>query len=70
MKTQDDLQFDTRSVLVTPSQRQLAWQRTEFYAFVHFSVNTFTNREWGDGTEPPSSRAGAKQEGEIGRAHV
>ncbi len=40
MKTQDDLQFDTRSVLVTPSQRQLAWQRTEFYAFVHFSVNT------------------------------
>ena len=60
MKTQDDLQFDTRSVLVTPSQRQLAWQRTEFYAFVHFSVNTFTNREWGDGTEPPSCFAPAR----------
>ena len=54
MKTQLDLQFDARSVLVTPSKRQLAWQETEFYAFIHFSVNTFTNREWGDGTEPPS----------------
>ena len=54
MKTQADLQFDARSVLVTPSRRQLAWQETEFYAFIHFSVNTFTNREWGDGTEPPS----------------
>lgn len=54
MKTRLDLQFDARSVLVTPSKRQLAWQETEFYAFIHFSVNTFTNREWGDGTEPPS----------------
>ena len=60
MKTQDDLRFDARSVLVTPSSRQLAWQRTEFYAFVHFSVNTFTNREWGDGTEPPSCFAPAR----------
>lgn len=54
MKTQTDLQFDARSVLVMPSRRQLAWQETEFYAFIHFSVNTFTDREWGDGTEPPS----------------
>ena len=54
MKTQTDLQFDARSVLVMPSRRQLVWQETEFYAFIHFSVNTFTNREWGDGTEPPS----------------
>lgn len=60
MKTQSDLQFDARSVLVTPSRRQLAWQRTEFYAFIHFSVNTFTNREWGDGTEPPSCFAPAR----------
>lgn len=54
MKNRPDLQFDARSVLVIPSRRQLAWQETEFYAFIHFSVNTFTNREWGDGTEPPS----------------
>lgn len=60
MKNQSDLQFDARSVLVTPSRRQLAWQETEFYAFIHFSVNTFTNREWGDGTEPPSCFAPAR----------
>lgn len=60
MKTQTDLQFDARSVLVMPSRRQLAWQETEFYAFIHFSVNTFTNREWGDGTEPPSCFAPAR----------
>ncbi len=36
---------------VKPSPRQIAWYDTGFYAFVHFGVNTFTNREWGDGTE-------------------
>ena len=45
---------DRRLVAVTPSPRQLALQEMEFYAFVHFTVNTFTDREWGDGTESPS----------------
>ncbi len=37
-----------------PTRAQLAWQRDEFALFVHFGVNTFTDREWGDGTESPS----------------
>lgn len=36
-----------------PSPQQLAWQRRERALFVHFGVNTFTGREWGDGTEDP-----------------
>jgi alpha-L-fucosidase len=38
----------------TPSPRQLRWHEMEFYGFVHFTVNTFTNREWGDGDESPT----------------
>jgi alpha-L-fucosidase len=37
-----------------PSPSQLAWQRDEFALFLHFGVNTFTDREWGDGREDPS----------------
>jgi alpha-L-fucosidase len=36
-----------------PTPQQLAWQRDELGLFVHFGVNTFTNREWGDGSEDP-----------------
>jgi len=38
---------------VHPSPRQLAWQRLELTAFFHFTVNTFTDLEWGTGEEDP-----------------
>jgi alpha-L-fucosidase len=37
-----------------PTRSQLAWQREELAIFVHFGVNTFTDREWGDGQESPA----------------
>jgi len=37
-----------------PSPAQLEWQRDELALFLHFGVNTFTDREWGDGREDPS----------------
>ncbi|MBT3272554.1 MAG: alpha-L-fucosidase [Spirochaetales bacterium] len=43
----------TEAAGITPHPRQISWQETEFYGFIHFSPNTFTNREWGEGTEDP-----------------
>lgn len=38
---------------VIPSPQQLEWQKLEMYAFCHFGTNTFTGKEWGDGTASP-----------------
>src|SRR2546430_8331693 len=37
-----------------PSPSQVTWQRDELALFLHFGVNTFTDREWGDGREDPT----------------
>lgn len=44
---------DSILIQTVPSERQLKHQQMEFYSFVHFTVNTFTDKEWGDGTESP-----------------
>jgi alpha-L-fucosidase len=52
------LRFDSgaprRPARPVPTPAQLRWQREEVAIFVHFTVNTFTGREWGDGTESPA----------------
>lgn len=39
---------------VVPSSQQMAWQQRPLTAFLHFGMNTFTDREWGDGKESPT----------------
>jgi alpha-L-fucosidase len=36
-----------------PSKKQVEWQALEYYGFIHFNMNTFTDAEWGDGVENP-----------------
>ncbi len=41
-------------LLPVPSSAQMAWHEMEMNAFVHFTTNTFTDKEWGFGDEKPS----------------
>ena len=39
--------------LIKPTPAQVRWQEAEFGMFVHFGINTFSNREWSDGSKSP-----------------
>lgn len=49
-KTPDYVKY---AASIVPSERQIKWQQLEFYAFIHYGMNTYTDSEWGSGNEDP-----------------
>ncbi|MEN8186791.1 MAG: alpha-L-fucosidase [Bacteroidota bacterium] len=54
-----------------PTENQIKWQEMEFYGFVHFNINSFTNQEWSYGDQPPElfnpSELDAKQWAKVAK---
>lgn len=48
------IEEDIRLIKAVPSERQLTYEKMEFFCFIHFTVNTFTGSEWGNGKEDAS----------------
>ncbi|MDO4715679.1 MAG: alpha-L-fucosidase [Bacteroidales bacterium] len=50
-QTLQDPENQPRPVFPIPSKRQMMWHETEYYAFFHYGMNTYTGLEWGYGNE-------------------
>lgn len=68
-----NLENEPVAVHPVPHPRQIKWQETEFYAFFHYGMNTYTGNEWGKGDEAeslfaPSQKPNPKQWLQVAKA--
>ncbi len=56
-QTLDNPDNEPANVFPVPTERQVKWNETEFYAFFHYGMNTYTDKEWGYGNEAEATFA-------------